>query len=347
LASEDGAKRVIQDNLGRVVHDVESIRTARPGRDLVLSVDLRIQYLAYRELKAAIREQRAKSGSVVVLDVTTGEVLAMVNQPTYNPNDRDQRKPAGYRNRAATDILEPGSSIKPFVVAAISSPRNIARLDAIRAAQVKLADPRLLSADKIEAEEPVINTTTARGGIEYRDAYLIDNDCRFVFSFVRSALEAEAYWRDVGTVDAYWESNIDLTDVTPALDLYDTDWPIWTYSELTAPAKFVHDEPDRRGQAISSLVSGGCIVSGTELRRSLLFTGVRTSSYSRIDEAVILPHVQVGRHVRLKKVVIDRGAVVPDGLVVGEDPVLDAQRFRRTERGVCLITQTMLDQLGR
>lgn len=118
LAGEDGAKRVIQDNLGRVVQDVESIRTARPGRDLVLSIDLRIQYLAYRELKAAIRTQRARSGSVVVLDVTTGEVLAMVNQPAYNPNDRDQRKPGGYRNRAATDILEPGSSIKPFIVAA-------------------------------------------------------------------------------------------------------------------------------------------------------------------------------------------------------------------------------------
>jgi cell division protein FtsI (penicillin-binding protein 3) len=109
---------VIQDNLGRVVQDVESIRPARPGRDLVLSIDLRIQYLAYRELKAAIRTQRARSGSVVVLDVATGEVLAMVNQPAYNPNDRDQRKPGAYRNRAATDILEPGSSIKPFIVAA-------------------------------------------------------------------------------------------------------------------------------------------------------------------------------------------------------------------------------------
>lgn len=118
LAGEDGAKRVIQDNLGRVVQDVESIRPARPGRDLVLSIDLRIQYLAHRELKAAIRAQRARSGSVVVLDVTTGEVLAMVNQPAYNPNDRDQRKPGAYRNRAATDILEPGSSIKPFIVAA-------------------------------------------------------------------------------------------------------------------------------------------------------------------------------------------------------------------------------------
>jgi cell division protein FtsI (penicillin-binding protein 3) len=118
LAGEDGAKRVIQDNLGRIVQDVESIRPVRPGRDLTLSLDLRIQYLAYRELKAAIREHRAKAGSVVVLDVTTGEVLAMVNQPAYNPNDRDQLKPGGYRNRAATDILEPGSSIKPFVVAA-------------------------------------------------------------------------------------------------------------------------------------------------------------------------------------------------------------------------------------
>ncbi len=169
---------------------------------------------------------------------------------------------------------------------------------------------------------------------------------RFSASCVRSAQEAEAYWRDVGTVDAYWESNIDLTAVTPALDLFDTDWPIWTYSELTAPAKFVHDEPERRGTAISSMVSGGCIVSGTELRRSLLFTGVRTSSYSHIDEAVILPHARVGRHVRLHKVVIDRGVVIPDGLVVGEDPALDAARFRRTDKGVCLITQPMIDNLA-
>ncbi len=169
---------------------------------------------------------------------------------------------------------------------------------------------------------------------------------RFAASCVRSTHEAETYWRDVGTVDAYWESNIDLTAITPALDLYDTTWPIWTYSELTAPAKFVHDEPGRRGTAISSLVSGGCIVSGTELRSSLLFTGVRTNSYARIEEAVILPYVEVGRHARLTKVVIDRGVVIPDGLVVGEDPQSDAARFRRTDRGVCLITQPMIDRLA-
>ena len=118
LAGEDGAKRVIQDRFGRVVQDVESIKSVRPGRDLVLSIDLRVQYLAYRELKAAIREQRARAGSVIVLDVTTGEVLAMVNQPAYNPNDRSQIVAAVYRNRAVTDIFEPGSSIKPFFVAA-------------------------------------------------------------------------------------------------------------------------------------------------------------------------------------------------------------------------------------
>ena len=118
LAGEDGAKRVIQDRYGRIVQNVESIRPARPGRDLVLSVDLRIQYLAYRELKAAIRDQRARAGSIVVLDIATGEVLAMVNQPAYNPNDRDQIVANTYRNRAATDIFEPGSTMKPFVVAA-------------------------------------------------------------------------------------------------------------------------------------------------------------------------------------------------------------------------------------
>jgi len=169
---------------------------------------------------------------------------------------------------------------------------------------------------------------------------------RFSSSCVRSANEAEAYWRDVGTVDAYWESNLDLTDVLPALDLYDQEWPIWTYSELTPPAKFVHDEESRRGSAVSSMVSGGCIVSGASLRRSLLFTGVHAHSYSQVNEAVVLPYAVIGRHVRLNRVVIDRGVKIPDGMVVGEDPVFDGQRFRRTDKGVCLITQQMIDQLG-
>jgi len=168
---------------------------------------------------------------------------------------------------------------------------------------------------------------------------------RFTASCVRSSHETEAYWRDVGTVDAYWEANIDLTDFIPGLDLYDHEWPIWTYGEIVPPAKFVHDEPGRRGQAISSMVSGGCIVSGSSVNRSLLFTGVHTHSWSQIDGAVILPYVEVGRAARLRNVVVDRGVRIPDGLVVGEDPEHDAARFRRTARGVCLITQPMIDKL--
>ncbi|HUZ63659.1 MAG TPA: glucose-1-phosphate adenylyltransferase, partial [Acetobacteraceae bacterium] len=165
-------------------------------------------------------------------------------------------------------------------------------------------------------------------------------------SCVRSSAESEAYWRDVGTVDAYWEANIDLTDFIPALDLYDRDWPIWTYGEIVPPAKFIHDEDGRRGQAVSSLVSGGCIVSGAAVRRSLLFTGVRVNSFTHLEATVALPYAEIGRSARLSDVVIDRGVHIPDGLVVGEDPVLDARRFRRTARGVCLITQQMIDRLS-
>ena len=132
----------------------------------------------------------------------------------------------------------------------------------------------------------------------------------------------------------------------PQLDLYDRDWPLWTYSELTPPAKFIHDEDGRRGSAVSSLVSGGCIVSGASLRRSLLFTDVRLHSYSTLDQSVVLPRCEIGRGARLSKVVIDRGVTIPDGLVVGEDPRRDAKRFRRTEKGVCLITQAMIDRLN-
>jgi glucose-1-phosphate adenylyltransferase len=169
---------------------------------------------------------------------------------------------------------------------------------------------------------------------------------RFARSCVRSSSETETYWRDVGTVDAFWEANIDLTDFIPGLDLYDRDWPIWSYSEMMPPAKFVHDEDGRRGMSVSSLVSGGCIVSGADVRRSLLFTGVHAHSYAWVDGGVVLPYVDIGRHARLRNVVVDRGVVIPPGLVVGEDPEEDAARFRRTAGGVCLITQPMIDRLS-
>ena len=163
---------------------------------------------------------------------------------------------------------------------------------------------------------------------------------RFTSSCVRSGNEPEAYWRDVGTIDAYWEANIDLTDFVPALDLYDRDWPIWTYAEITPPAKFVHDEDGRRGMATSSLVSGACIISGSRIDKSLLFTGVHAHSYSELEHVVALPYVQ-HRPRRPARAGGDRPRrrASRKGLVVGEDPELDAQRFRRTDKGVCLITQ--------
>jgi glucose-1-phosphate adenylyltransferase len=166
---------------------------------------------------------------------------------------------------------------------------------------------------------------------------------RFTNSCVRPHQGGSAYWRDVGTIDAYHKANIDLTDFVPELDLWDHVWPIWTYSESVPPAKFIHDEEDRRGHAISSLVSGGCIISGSRISQSLLFTNVRTHSYSWLRRAVILPEAEIGRSARLTNVVVDRGVHIPEGLVVGEDPEEDAKWFRVTDGGVTLITKRMLE----
>ena len=166
----------------------------------------------------------------------------------------------------------------------------------------------------------------------------------FQDSCVYNSEKAPAYWRDVGTIDAYWEANIDLTATVPELNLYDRTWPIWTYLEQLPPAKFVHNEANRRGEAIESSVSAGCILSGS-VHNSLLFSNCRVHSYTQIQGAVLLPEVQVGRNARLTKVVVDRGCRIPDGLVVGEDPDDDARRFYRSEGGVTLITPRMLEKL--
>ncbi len=167
----------------------------------------------------------------------------------------------------------------------------------------------------------------------------------FSRSCVRSASEPKPYWRDVGTIDAFWQANLDLTDFSPALDIYDRAWPIWTYSELTPPAKFIHNEEGRRGNAVSSMISGGCIISGSQIDRCLLFTGVKAHSYSALTGVIAMPYVEIGRHARLTGVVIDKDVVIPEGLVVGEDPELDAQRFTRTWGGICLITSSMIAKL--
>lgn len=167
----------------------------------------------------------------------------------------------------------------------------------------------------------------------------------FSMSAIANPPYSRAYWRDVGTVDAYWAANLDLASTTPELNMYDRDWPVWTYQEQLPPAKFVHNQDGRRGEAIDSLVSGGCIVSGATVLNSVLFSNVLIRSYSQLERTVVLPDVQVNRHCRIRNAVIDRRCKLPEGLVVGEDPELDAKRFYRSPGGVVLVTRAMLDKL--
>jgi glucose-1-phosphate adenylyltransferase len=167
----------------------------------------------------------------------------------------------------------------------------------------------------------------------------------FGLSCVTRVQGGKAYWRDVGTIDAFWAANLDLASITPELDIYDTDWPIWTYQRQLPPAKFVLDLDGKHGMTVNTIVSGGCIVSGSRVSSSVLFSGVRVLSFCDINEAVLLPDVQVGQGCRLSRVVVDRGCVLPDGMVIGEDAIADAARFERTEGGVVLITREMLAKL--
>lgn len=154
----------------------------------------------------------------------------------------------------------------------------------------------------------------------------------------------QSYWRDVGTVDAFWEANIELTRVSPELNLYDETWPIWTYQEQLPPAKFVFDDDDRRGMAVDSMVSGGCVISGARVSRSLLFSNVKVHSFAEIEDSVVLPDVDVGRQCRISKAVVDRGCIIPPNTVIGEDSEQDRKRFQITDGGVVLVTPDMLGQ---
>jgi glucose-1-phosphate adenylyltransferase len=154
----------------------------------------------------------------------------------------------------------------------------------------------------------------------------------------------QAYWRDVGTVDAFWATNLELIGVTPELNLYDQDWPIWTYQEQMPPAKFVFDDEDRRGTAIDSMVSGGCVISGATVRHSLLFSNVKVNSFSQLNHAVVLPNAEIGRNCRIQNAVIDKGCKIPADTVIGEDPAKDAECFHVSPGGVVLVTPEMLGQ---
>jgi glucose-1-phosphate adenylyltransferase len=178
--------------------------------------------------------------------------------------------------------------------------------------------------------------------------YAVARGCRVIAHDFRLSCvnmsEGIPYWRDVGTVDAYWEANMELTKVTPPLNLYDQDWPIWTYQEQLPPAKFVFDDEGRRGMATDSMVSGGCIISGSLVRRSLLFSNVRVHSFCTIEDSVVLPNVEVHRDAVLRRAIVDRECTLPAGTRIGVDPAADRKRFHVTERGVVLVTPEMLGQ---
>jgi glucose-1-phosphate adenylyltransferase len=173
---------------------------------------------------------------------------------------------------------------------------------------------------------------------------LIDSYRVMAYPFRDPATGQQPYWRDVGTIDAFWEANIELVGVTPELNLYDEKWPIWTYQEQLPPAKFVFDDDDRRGMAVDSMVSGGCVISGSHIRHSLLFSDVKVHSYCEIADSVVLPDVVIHRHCRLKRAVIDKGCHVPEGMVIGENLEEDARRFYVSAQGVVLVTPEMLGQ---
>ncbi|MDH5303230.1 MAG: glucose-1-phosphate adenylyltransferase [Gammaproteobacteria bacterium] len=174
---------------------------------------------------------------------------------------------------------------------------------------------------------------------------IIDRYRVYAFAFRDPKTDEQAYWRDVGTLQAFWEANMELVEITPQLNLYDNDWPIFTYQVQAPPAKFVFDSDERRGQAIQSMVSGGCIISGSTIRKSLLFSGTVVNSYSLVSESVVLPDVRIGQNCRIHKAIIDRGTHIPDGTVIGANADQDRQRgFRVTETGLTLVTPDMLGQ---
>ncbi|MDD2662955.1 MAG: glucose-1-phosphate adenylyltransferase [Dechloromonas sp.] len=167
---------------------------------------------------------------------------------------------------------------------------------------------------------------------------------RFADSCIGGSDLDKPYWRDVGTIDAYWEANMEMTKVTPELNLYDRDWPIWTYQEQMPPAKFVFDDDDRRGCAVDSLIAGGCIISGATVKRSLLFTSVNVHSWASVEDSVILPGVDVGRHAVIRRCVIDKQCRIPEGMQIGVDPEVDRKRFHVSPGGITLVTAEMLGQ---
>jgi glucose-1-phosphate adenylyltransferase len=219
------------------------------------------------------------------------------------------------------------------------------RPDAILASMgIYVFNTRLL--EKMLAEDAADENTAHDFGKDILPKAISTNLQVFAYPFQDVKTRAQSYWRDVGTIDAYYEASLELVHVKPELNIYDQDWPIWTYQVQQPPAKFILDEDGRRGMAINSMVSGGCIISGAVVRESLLFTNVRVDEGSSIERSVILPHVEIGRGCVIRGAILDEGCEIPDGMSIGVDRAADESRFFVTEKGVVLVTADMLRRLA-
>jgi len=310
-----------QGTADSIYQNIDIIRAHSPERVLVLAGD-QVYKMDYGQMLA----QHAANGS----DVTVGCIeVPLERAPAFGVMavDHDDRI-VSFAEKPAQPMPIPGYADR-----------------ALASMGIYAFDTGFLIDQLVrDADDPASTHDFGRDIIPHVVAHHRAHAHRLSASCIRDSEATEPYWRDVGTVDAYWEANLELTKVTPALNLYDADWPIWTYQEQVPPAKFVFDDPDRRGSAVDSLVAGGTIISGATVERSMLFTNIFVHSYSSIEDSVILPDVSVGRRCRLKRAVIDKGCMLPEDLVVGEDAEEDGRRFHRTEGGVTLVTPDMLGQ---
>jgi len=298
-----------------IYQNLDIIRMHNPSYVLILAGD-HIYKMDYGPMLAAHVEQHA--------DATVG----CIEVPIERASDFGVMTTDG-ENRI-TGFIE-----KPEKPEPIPGRANVA----LASMGIYIFDPEFLYAQLIcDADN---NQSTHDFGRDILPA-LISRNRVLAYPFRDPALGSQAYWRDVGTVDAYWVANMELIGVTPELNLYDQAWPIWTYQEQLPPAKFVFDDDGRRGMAVDSMVSGGDIISGALIRHSLLFSNVHVESYTEVRDSVVLPNVTIGQHCRLTRVVVDKGCRIPDGMVIGEDPAQDAARFHVTPSGVVLVTPEML-----
>jgi glucose-1-phosphate adenylyltransferase len=308
-----------QGTADAIYQNLDIIRTHRPGYVLVLSGD-HIYKMDYGPMLASHVETEAEM-TVSCLEVPVEEAARAFGVVQVD----EQNRIVGFEEKPAEPKPIPG---RPGVCLA-SMGNYVFNTDFLYRQLIEDADDEESSHD---FGKDIIPKLIAGGKV-------------FAYPFRDPQTGARAYWRDVGTLDAFWQANMELMSVSPELNLYDLEWPILTHQAQLPPAKFVFNDPDRRGMAVDSMVSGGCLISGARLERSLLFSNVRAHSYAEVEDTVVLPNVDIGSRARIKRAIIDRGCQIPKGMVIGEDHDEDREHgFRVSEGGVVLVTPDMLGQ---